>query len=245
MSKGMLSPASSGEGKGWAKSQTSYSPSSFLLAYDVVLLAAQQLRRQAWLALLESVPEIVIRGVYSNITELNHAELGPEVIVLVDAPGEGEQVAEELNRSSEARKMLFFVNRYSLEEIVPILHAGALGCLKYDATLQELTAAIVAIGTGQIALPAAVAASALARLANPRSPIHGETSLLSERESEVIGHLVKGQTNKEIARDLGLSVRTIEAHLRNIYGKLGVSTRTEAVLLALKKRQTMPHISTT
>jgi DNA-binding NarL/FixJ family response regulator len=70
-------------------------------------------------------------------------------------------------------------------------------------------------------------------LATSGPQIAPETALLSERELEVIKHLVQGQTNKEIARDLGLSVRTIEAHLRNIYGKLGVSTRTEAVLIAL------------
>ena len=233
MSKGMRSPESSREGQRWGKSQASYSTSSFMLAYDVVLLVAQQLRRQAWLALLENVPEIVIQGVYSNLNELKRADLDPEVIVLVDAAGEGPQVAQGLKKAAPGRRTLFFVNSYALDEIVPILHAGALGCLKYDATLDELTSAIAVIGTGQIALPADVAVGALGQLATSGPQIAGDTSVLSDREAEVIKHLVRGQTNKEIARDLGLSVRTIEAHLRNIYGKLGVSTRTEAVLFAI------------
>jgi NarL family two-component system response regulator LiaR len=204
-----------------------------MLAYEVVLLAAQQLRRQAWLALLENVPEIVIQGVYSNLDELKRADHDPDVIILVDAPGEERRVAKGLQKAEPGRRSLFFVNSYILDEIVPILHAGALGCLMYDATLSELTSAIAAIGSGQIALPADVAVGALGRLATSGPQIAPETALLSERETEVIKHLVQGQTNKEIARDLGLSVRTIEAHLRNIYGKLGVSNRTEAVLIAL------------
>lgn len=237
MSKAMQFPESAGEGQRWAKSESRYSTSSFMLAYDVVLLAAQQLRRQAWLALLEPVPEIVIQGVYSSLHELRHADLSPEVIVLVDASGEERQMAQGLHKAVPGCKTLFFVNSYRLDEIVPILHAGALGCLKYDATLAELTSAIAAIGSGQIALPADVAVGALGRLATSGPQISGDTSLLSDREAEVIQHLVQGQTNKEIARDLGLSVRTIEAHLRNIYGKLGVSTRTEAVLIALHGRK--------
>jgi DNA-binding NarL/FixJ family response regulator len=215
------------------------------LAYDVVLLVTQELRRQAWLALLEAVPEIVIRGAYASVRELEQSDPDPEAVLLVDAAGGEERLALEVQTAGVPCGALFLVDTYALDKIVPLLHAGALGCLKYDASLDELTYAIAAIGSGQIALPADVAASALARLANPNAPIHGDYSLLSQRESEVVDHLVRGQTNKEIARDLGLSVRTIEAHLRNVYGKLGVSNRTEAVLMALSWQQENPQAIST
>jgi DNA-binding NarL/FixJ family response regulator len=56
---------------------------------------------------------------------------------------------------------------------------------------------------------------------------------LTEREREVLNFLAQGYTNKDIAQSLFLSVRTVEAHLRNIYGKLGVTSRTEAALWAV------------
>jgi DNA-binding NarL/FixJ family response regulator len=245
MLKGRQSHSPAGESQSWAKDQAEFMSSSFLLAYDLILLVPQTLRRKAWVALLEPVPEIVILGAYASVDALRKAAPDPEAIVLVDAAGEEKELASELKTADVAGKALFLVNSYELDAIVPILQAGALGCLKYDASLDELTAAIAAIGSGQIALPADIAASALARLANPRPPIHGDYSLLSDRESEVVDHLVRGQTNKEIARDLGLSVRTIEAHLRNVYGKLGISTRTEAVLMALRWQREIPQPSTT
>lgn len=245
MSKSRQSQSSANERQRWTDDQAGFSGSSFLLAWDVILLVTQKLRRQAWLALFEPVPEIVIQGAHASVSDLQGANPDPEAVVVVDAAGEEKRLALELQTAGLKNKALFLVDSYALDKIVPILHAGALGCLKYDASLDELTAAIAAIGSGRIALPADVAASALARLANPRPPIHGDYSLLSERESEVVDHLVRGQTNKEIARDLGLSVRTIEAHLRNVYGKLGVSTRTEAVLLALRWQNELPRLSTT
>jgi DNA-binding NarL/FixJ family response regulator len=57
---------------------------------------------------------------------------------------------------------------------------------------------------------------------------------LTDREREVLSLLARGLTNKDIAQSLFLSVRTIEAHLRNIYGKLDVNSRTEAVLWAVQ-----------
>jgi DNA-binding NarL/FixJ family response regulator len=56
---------------------------------------------------------------------------------------------------------------------------------------------------------------------------------LTEREQEVLSFLAQGYTNKDIAQALFLSVRTVEAHLRNIFGKLGVTSRTEAALWAV------------
>jgi DNA-binding NarL/FixJ family response regulator len=245
MLKGRQSQPSSKGRQSWVEDQAGFSSSSFILAYDVILLATHRLRRQAWIALLEQVAEIVILGAFASVRELEVANADQETVLLVDAAGDEERLALELQSADVSSKALFLVDSYALGKIVPLLHAGALGCLKYDASLDELSTAIAAIGSGQIALPADVAASALARLANPRPPIHGDYSLLSDRESEVVSHLVRGQTNKEIARDLGLSVRTIEAHLRNVYGKLGVSTRTEAVLKALRWQRKIPQASST
>jgi DNA-binding NarL/FixJ family response regulator len=98
----------------------------------------------------------------------------------------------------------------------------------------ELARAIIAVGRGEIALPPSIAGRALAALARGESVGGSLIEPLSERESEVVQLLAQGLTNKDIAQTLFLSVRTVEAHLRNIFGKLGVRSRTEAALWATK-----------
>jgi len=115
-----------------------------------------------------------------------------------------------------------------------MLQAGAAGILSRDATLPELTQALVASGRGEIVLPPSLAARALAALA--RGEVHPQQNLetLTERERDVLALLAQGLTNKDIAQSMFLSVRTVEAHLRNVYGKLNVTSRTEAVLWAVQ-----------
>ena len=73
----------------------------------------------------------------------------------------------------------------------------------------------------------------LPRLRGRADPAYGQR--LSGREAEVLALVARGAANKEIARSMGLSVRTVEAHVRNIFAKLQVGSRTEAVMLAVKE----------
>ena len=138
---------------------------------------------------------------------------------------------------------LFLVGSYDLAEIIPLLQGGATGCVSREDSVGDLARAVVAAGRGEIVLPPTIAARALAALARgepaggptARSSDGGLLEPLSEREMEVLRSLARGHTNKDIAQTLVLSVRTVEAHLRSIYGKLGVGTRIEAALWAVKR----------
>ena len=78
------------------------------------------------------------------------------------------------------------------------------------------------------------AIKALVAIARGEGVDDAQTEALSEREAEILRLLAQGLTNKDIAQTLILSVRTVEAHLRNIFAKLGVRSRTEAALWAVK-----------
>jgi len=130
--------------------------------------------------------------------------------------------------------LLCLVDGYDLSQIVTLLQAGAVAILSRNATLPELTRALIAASRGEIVLPPELAAQVLAALARGGLRPQQNIETLTDRERDVLTLLAKGMTNKDIAQTLFLSVRTVEAHLRNIYGKLDVASRTEAVLWAVQ-----------
>ena len=116
----------------------------------------------------------------------------------------------------------------------PLLQAGATGCISRDDTVGDLARAIIAAGRGEPVLPPVIASQALLALARGQAVSQNPIESLSEREMEIVRLLAQGQTNKDIAQTLILSVRTVEAHLRSIFARLGVRSRTEAALWAAK-----------
>lgn len=161
---------------------------------------------------------------------------GP-VAILVDGGGVGAERATDLVNVAPAAGVLAVVDEVDLAAVVPLLRAGVIGCLAADATSGDLARALVAVGRGEIALPPPIAARALAELVRPMPRESRAIDALSDRELEVVGLVARGLTNKDIAQTLFLSVRTIEAHLRSIYGKLGVRSRTEAALWAITQQR--------
>src|SRR5258708_12697481 len=117
------------------------------------------------------------------------------------------------------------------EELVQAaLQAGAIGYLLKNASIEELAQAIRAAFAGKPTL-APEATQALIHMTR-REAVHDYR--LTEREREVLGMMIAGQTNQQIARELSLSLSTIKFHVSNILSKLGVESRTEAVAVAIQ-----------
>jgi NarL family two-component system response regulator LiaR len=121
--------------------------------------------------------------------------------------------------------------------IFGLLEAGAAGYLLKMVRGQEIVDAIRAVYAGESVLHPSVARKVLNRFAGVSSKSREKKSLdlLTEREMEVLRMVTKGLSNKDIADGLCLSVRTVQGHLANIFNKLRVSSRTEAVVHALKE----------
>jgi DNA-binding NarL/FixJ family response regulator len=116
--------------------------------------------------------------------------------------------------------------------IYGLLDAGATGYLLKTAESREIVRAVRATAAGQSAKDPAVAPRLIARLRRP--PVGGDT--LTERELDVLRRAARGLTNKHIGADLQISDRTVQNHLANIYAKLGVASRTEAVTAGLQRQ---------
>ncbi len=119
------------------------------------------------------------------------------------------------------------------EELVHgVLAAGAISYLIKNVTADELAKAIRAAATGKSTL----SPEAARVLVQATRPSHQPTFDLTEREREVLGLVVQGNSNQQIADALVISLATVKAHISNILSKLGVSSRAEAIAYALKHK---------
>ena len=121
--------------------------------------------------------------------------------------------------------------------VFALLEAGAAGYLLKDVRGRDLVEAVRAVHAGESVLHPVIARKVIDRYARPpgEATQESEPAALSERELEVLTLAGKGLSNREIADNLVLSARTVQAHLSTIFAKLGVGSRTEAVVLALRQ----------
>lgn len=165
-------------------------------------------------------------------------QLRPDVVVLdIQMPAlSGVEAARQIKAQAPEVGVLVLTAYDDDPYIFAMLQAGASGYVLKNAPSEELVRAVRAVARGESALDPAVSARVLAQLASGK-PSGAQTAVegLTERELAVLRLAARGQTNRAIGRQLGISDRTVQGHLANIFGKLGVNTRTEAVLLAMKQ----------
>jgi DNA-binding NarL/FixJ family response regulator len=201
----------------------------------VIVYTPAFLQREAWRALLAEQPFIDVLVTACEVSVVVPlVEPGQPTAVLVDLPGLRVDLAHQLHAATPEAGLLFLVEDYDLDNVLSLLRAGAMGCISRNASVPELSRALIAAGRGEIALPDSIAGKALTALAHGGTKHNQPADPLTERETEVLHLLAGGMTNKGIAQRLIISVRTVEAHLRSIYDKLGVDSRTEAALWAVR-----------
>jgi len=113
--------------------------------------------------------------------------------------------------------------------VVGAVRAGAIGYLLKDTQADALCQAIKSAAAGQVQLTPKAAARLMQAVSAPESPVD-----LTERETEVLRLLAQGQSNKQIAHSLHISEKTVKTHVSNILSKLGVQSRTQATLYAIR-----------
>ena len=164
------------------------------------------------------------------------SELKPDVAVM-------DIVMPKLNGIEATRKIkeiapdtaILILTAYDDDEyILGLLDAGAAGYLLKSARGRDLVGAIRAIRSGESVLHPEIIAKLLKRATMAPAREYKTSGLLSERESEILKLVTSGMSNKEIAEKLFLSQRTIKAHLTNIFNKLNVASRSEAIVKGLQ-----------
>jgi DNA-binding NarL/FixJ family response regulator len=166
-------------------------------------------------------------------------ELEPDVIVMdISLPKINGIEATKQIKAFRPSAIILGLTAYDYEQyIFPLLDAGAAGYLLKDISSRELIDAIKTVHRGEAVLHPTIARKVLERYrqAKERTDKGYESDSLTERETAVLKMAAKGMSNSEIAEELCLSVRTIESHLGSIFNKLGVGSRTEAVIEAMRR----------
>jgi len=166
-------------------------------------------------------------------------DLKPDVILMdVAMPRlNGIEATRQIKAFQPAVSILVLTAYDDEQYIFSVLSAGAAGYLLKDVGVSDLVEAIKAVHRGESILHPNIAKKVLQKFRAGKGEVPGEpsTEMLSEREVTVLKLAAGGLSNNAIAQELHLSVSTIESHLRTIFSKLGVGSRTEAVVEAMKR----------
>lgn len=158
----------------------------------------------------------------------------PDVAVLdIQMPGRTGIEVTRAVRAEQLRVGVLVLTAYDDDPFVmTALQAGANGYVLKTAEPEDIVAAVRAVHEGKSVLDPAILRKVMANLSG--GPPAGTVEALSAREIEVLRLAARGFTNKAIGAQLGISDRTVQGHLTNIYGKLSVASRTEAVTKAIQ-----------
>ena len=192
--------------------------------------------RQGLRAFLELQPDIAVAGEAADGEQAARlaAELEPDVVLLdLVMPGtDGVTALELMAEAGVAAKVLVVTSFGETRTVVPAIRAGARGYVSKEVEPSALAAAIRAVAAGHVLLGPEIAAELLRPA--PADAGSAADPQLTAREREVLELIARGRSNREIARALTVSEKTVKTHVSNILMKLGVADRTQAALWAVR-----------
>jgi NarL family two-component system response regulator LiaR len=166
-------------------------------------------------------------------------ELKPDIVVMdiVMPKLNGVEATRQIKQVNPATAVLILTAYSDIRYIIELLEAGACGYLLKDAPGKEVVKAIRAVRSGESVLDPEVTRKLVQRLASlSKGPDeHGTGGQLTAREMEILKWAARGLSNKEMSEKLFISLRTVKAHMTNIFNKLGCSSRTDAIIKGLKQ----------
>jgi DNA-binding NarL/FixJ family response regulator len=178
-------------------------------------------------------------GAFSSCDDVleNMIDELPDVVLMdINMPGRsGIECVEALTLEIPDLKILMLTNYSDDERIFDSLRAGAVGYLLKNSSIEKLSELIKEAHRGGAPMSGEVAQKVLAYFQGQKKNVK-YTAALSDRELEVLRALTDGMSNKEISAKLFISLPTVRFHLKNIYAKLHVNSRTEAVIKAMQEK---------
>lgn len=207
----------------------------------VLIADDHELLRDGLKPFLEELDDIVEFLEAGNLDEaVRGAEQGPPPhLVLLDLkmPGmDGAKGIERMSRAAPNAKIVILSGQFGQRDILDAINKGASGYIPKTMAGRSMISALRLVLTGEVYLPAALLAHDADDAATMKQTYESDNPLsrLTRREMEILGLLIEGNTNKEIARATDVQEITIKVHLRNVYKKLAATNRADAVRVALQ-----------
>ncbi len=211
-------------------------PSQTQRGIRVLLVDDHGVVREGLRAYLELEPDIEVVGEARDGREAvrRAQELQPDVVLmdLVMPNMDGVEATSQIKQFRPETHVIVLTSYVDDERVVPAIKAGATSYLLKDVASSDLVRAIRGAHAGQAQLHPEVARRLMQQVTAPRKS--DAAAELTEREREVLQLVAQGRSNKEIARQLVVSERTVKGHVSNILGKLGLQDRTQAALYAVR-----------
>jgi two-component system, NarL family, response regulator LiaR len=209
----------------------------------VVLADDHALVREGTAELLERAGGVRVVGQAADGLEAIRLveALRPDVLLLdLAMPGlDGLEVTRRARSSSPATAVVALTAHDEDAYVLAMLEAGACGYLSKASRGQEVVQAVRAAATGETVFSSGIGAKVARRAVGG----HVDNCPLTARELDVLRAAARGLGNKQIGAELGMSSRTVQTHLTRIFARLGVSSRTEAVLLAVQRGWARPDLT--
>ena len=164
------------------------------------------------------------------------ASLNPDLVLMdVHMPGmDGPEVTTALLAQHPDIKIVAWTVSESSDDLLRMMRAGCSGYVLKDVGPTELQRALSAAIRSESPVPRKMIPDVLRRVTQDAPPVPPTTISLTSRELQILRRLAKGWSTKRISREIGLAIPTVETHLSNLYRKLEVGNRGEAVSAALK-----------
>lgn len=197
---------------------------------SILIVDDHPLVREGLFEILKKQENIEIVGLSKNGLEAVEffKNYQPDIILMdiVMPEMDGIEATKEIRKIKSNAKIIMLTTFMDEEDIYKSFKAGAMAYLLKDQPTKEILDTIFAVYEGRKIIPPSIAEKLAEHLPSPE---------LTPREMEILTLMVKGLSNKEISKKLNISEGTIKAHTNMIFIKLGVKSRTQAVILAVKK----------
>lgn len=206
------------------------------MTIKILIVDDHPMIRQGLAVIIAAQPDLELVGEASNgeLAVQQAMALHPDLVIMdLQMPvKDGLAATREITQADPHVQVLVLTSFPDDDNVYAAIKDGAMGFLLKDASAEYLLDAIRTVARGEGVLHPTIARKLMQEIKQPpRLP--PTTEPLTQREVEVLGCLVQGMTNQQIARQLSVSVRTVSAHVRNILGKLHLANRTQAALYAL------------